>query len=279
MGRIRTIKPEFPLSESIGKLTRDARLLFIQLWTIADDQGRARAASRALAGRLYPYDDDAPKLIDRWLEELERGRLIRRYVVEGSSYLEISKWLKHQKIDKPSKSRLPAFDEGSPNPREPSRTLDDGPRTLDLDLGPKDLDPPLASLAGESPAPAPSPAAAPPQPKQSRATRLSKDWQPTDADREEALKLGLANEEEINFEADKFRDYWIARATGATKLDWSAAWRNWVRKAVAEDHGRRPYNTNGAINGQRSHRRSALEGADALRKAIDQGFTFPDRPL
>jgi hypothetical protein len=134
MARIRTIKPEFPQSESIGKLSRDARLLYIQLWTIVDDAGRARAASRMLASLLYPYDDDARDLIDGWLLELEEGDHVRRYEVDGSQYLEIVKWLEHQKIDKPSKSRLPEFVEGSrtvAKVREASAT-DLGPSTLDL---------------------------------------------------------------------------------------------------------------------------------------------------
>src|SRR5690242_2251136 len=103
MGRIRTIKPEFPQSETTGRLSRDARLLFIQLWTVVDDEGRTRAASRMLASLLYPYDDDAPKLIEDWLAELERQDCIRRYDVDGDRYLEIVNWLKHQKIDRPSK--------------------------------------------------------------------------------------------------------------------------------------------------------------------------------
>jgi hypothetical protein len=137
MGRIRSIKPEFPQSETTGKLSRDARLLFIQLWTIVDDEGRARAASRMLASLLYPYDDDVPNLIGGWLAELERNDCIRIYIAEGSTYLEIVNWLKHQKIDHPSKSRLPAFSANLANPREPSRTLapDLGPRTKDQDLG------------------------------------------------------------------------------------------------------------------------------------------------
>jgi hypothetical protein len=137
VARIRSIKPEFPQSETVGRLSRDARLLFIMLWTIADDEGRSRAASRMLASLLYPYDDDAPKHIGRWLDDLEREECIRRYEVEGAQYLEIVNWLKHQKIDKPSRSRLPAFSEHSPKPREASRSLatDLGPRTLDQDLG------------------------------------------------------------------------------------------------------------------------------------------------
>ncbi|BEV47334.1 hypothetical protein [Afipia carboxidovorans] len=135
MARIRTIKPEFPQSETVGKLSRDARLLFIQLWTIVDDAGRTRAASRMLASLLYPYDDDAHALIDGWLDELERMLCIRRYEVDGSQYLEIIKWLEHQKIDRPTPSRLPEYREPSTKPREPSRALDAdlGPRTSTKD--------------------------------------------------------------------------------------------------------------------------------------------------
>jgi hypothetical protein len=127
MARIRTIKPEFPHSESIGRLSRDARLLFIELWTIADDEGRARAAPRLLASVLYPYDDDAEQLIDSWLDELENEQCIRRYAVDGTHYLELVNWQKHQKIDRPTPSRLP-----SP-PGAPAREVSRG---LDADLGP-----------------------------------------------------------------------------------------------------------------------------------------------
>jgi hypothetical protein len=135
MPRIRTIKPEFPQSESVGRLSREARLLFLLLFTLVDDAGRTRAASRMLASLLYPYDDDAPILIDGWLGELEAADNIRRYRVKGASYLEITNWLIHQKIDKPSKSRLPAFDEASralANPREASS----GDLNPDLNQGP-----------------------------------------------------------------------------------------------------------------------------------------------
>src|SRR6478672_1250768 len=79
MARIRSIKPEFPQSESMGNVSRDARLTFIQLWTIADDEGRLRGNSRMLASLLYPYDDDAKRLIDKWLLELESQSCITRY--------------------------------------------------------------------------------------------------------------------------------------------------------------------------------------------------------
>lgn len=45
-------------------------------------------------------------------------------------------------------------------------------------------------------------------------------------------------EEQVRLEADRFRDYWIAK-TGkdATKADWLATWRNWCRKALENPFG------------------------------------------
>lgn len=142
MARIRTIKPEFPHSESMGKVSRDARLTFIQLWTLADDSGRLRGNSRMLASLLFPYDDDAPNLIETWLGELERERCVVRYSVDDTSCLQVLNWLNHQKIDKPSPSKLPAFVEGSriiAKVREGSSgDQGSGSRIKDRDQGPKD---------------------------------------------------------------------------------------------------------------------------------------------
>lgn len=108
MARIRTIKPEFPQSESMGNVSRDARLLFIQLFTVADDEGRGRGAAPMLARLLFPYDDDAPKLIGEWIAELERVGCVKFYQVDGSNYFQIINWASHQKIDKPTPSKFPA---------------------------------------------------------------------------------------------------------------------------------------------------------------------------
>jgi hypothetical protein len=107
MARIRSIKPELPHSESLGRVSRDARLLFILLFTVADDEGRTRGNSRMLASLLFPYDDDAPIRIPEWLMELEREKSIIVYTIDGNIYVQIAGWLDHQKIDRPTKSRLP----------------------------------------------------------------------------------------------------------------------------------------------------------------------------
>lgn len=115
MARIRTIKPELCQSESLGLVSRDARLCFILMLTQADDEGRLRANQKMLASILFPYDDDARGLIDGWLAELEREGCIRRYNIDGFHFIDFPKWHDHQKINRPSASKLPGFSEASLN--------------------------------------------------------------------------------------------------------------------------------------------------------------------
>ncbi len=107
MARIRTIKPEFPQSESMGRVSRESRLCFILLWTLADDSGRLRGNSRMLASLLYPYDDDAGSLVELWLNALEKEGCIVCYEIGSDHYIQVCNWLIHQKIDHPSKSKIP----------------------------------------------------------------------------------------------------------------------------------------------------------------------------
>jgi hypothetical protein len=132
MGRIRTIKPEFPQSESMGRISRDARLTFILLWTMADDAGRLRGHPKLIANLLFPCDDDAGENVETWLDELVQEGCIARYKADGHHYIEICQWRKHQKIDHPTASRFPENSQKIlplANPRE------DSPLDLGEDLG------------------------------------------------------------------------------------------------------------------------------------------------
>jgi hypothetical protein len=108
MARIRTIQPDFAQARSMKRVSRDGRLLFIQLWTAADDAGRLRADTPLLLALLYPADSDAAMLLPAWLDELEREGCIRRYAVDGEQYAVIVNWRKYQTIDRAKPSRLPA---------------------------------------------------------------------------------------------------------------------------------------------------------------------------
>ncbi len=72
-----------------------------------------------------------------------------------------------------------------------------------------------------------------------RGARIATDWLPLDPDFEFAV--GLIGGQRAGQEVPKFKDYWQARAgPGGVKLDWSATWRTWIRKAAE----------NGQRNGQ-----------------------------
>jgi hypothetical protein len=92
----------------MGKVSREARLCFVLLWTLADDAGRLRGNPKMLASLLYPYDDDAADLIEGWLQDLATNGCITRYASAGNNYIQICGWRDHQKIEKPSASRIPA---------------------------------------------------------------------------------------------------------------------------------------------------------------------------
>jgi len=116
MARIRTIQPDFPRSPSMGRVSREARLLFVLLWTIVDDEGRCHAAPDDLAQVLYPADFDAHMYLLDWLDQLENENCIERYEVDDVDYLRIVRWKRHQRIYHPTPSYLPP---------PPSEELDD----------------------------------------------------------------------------------------------------------------------------------------------------------
>jgi uncharacterized protein YdaU (DUF1376 family) len=65
----------------------------------------------------------------------------------------------------------------------------------------------------------------PPKPKAKRAVSLPKDWVPSDKNIEDARARNFTDQE-IEDEANRFRDYHLAR--GTTFKDWNAAWRTWL---------------------------------------------------
>lgn len=115
MARKRIIDPEFWNDEEIGGWPFQARLFYIALWNFSDDQGRFRAHNSLLKSQIFPYD----KKID--MDKLKKlvSSKVRWYIVNGSQYGFITNFLKHQRIDKPTLSKLPEpgmLEEDSANP-------------------------------------------------------------------------------------------------------------------------------------------------------------------
>lgn len=89
--------------------------------------------------------------------------------------------------------------------------------------------------------------------------RLPEDFKP---DREWSLAQGLPVDV-LQRELDQFRDYWTAKSgKDATKLDWQATWRTWVRNTKARQ---------GGINGRVKPKTQGEALRDMARERLSNG--------
>lgn len=151
--RIRTIKPEFWSDKRVGDWDPFTRLLFIGLWSLADDHGRGTAESAIIAAQLFPYDisrnpRETLARVSKSLATLSKDRRIAIYESGGQSFFEIINWQRHQRVDKPGKSRIPkqngTFETLSRESRE------DSPEASRSDLGPRTIGP-RTDIGGKPP--------------------------------------------------------------------------------------------------------------------------------
>jgi hypothetical protein len=120
MARIRSIKPEFWDDRKLARLaSRDARLLYIGLWNLADEWQRLNGDPQWIKGQVFPYDDDIDAdQVSKLLAELENPQLgaVMAYEASGDPYLYLPKLGRHQRLEPEKvKSRLP----GPPGPEAP----------------------------------------------------------------------------------------------------------------------------------------------------------------
>jgi hypothetical protein len=105
MARIRTIKPEFWQNEELASISQHARLLAIALLNHADDQGCFLANAALVRAACFPFEEDS-KNVPRSLQELSKIGYIEIRKCNGKDIGVVCKFLEHQRIDKPQKSKL-----------------------------------------------------------------------------------------------------------------------------------------------------------------------------
>lgn len=96
MARARTIKPGFFTNELLAECSPFARILFAGLWCIADREGRLEDRPRKIRAELLPYEAGIDA--DALLSELAARGFVTRYEVEGTRYLCIPEFHKHQNV-------------------------------------------------------------------------------------------------------------------------------------------------------------------------------------
>jgi len=110
MARMRTVKPEFWEDEVIGSLSRDARLLFVATWNLADDEGLLRWAPEYLKANAFMYDDDVSiEDVDAMMGCIVAAGLVFAYrggkTQQHLGY--IVQFHRHQRVNRPQPSKLP----------------------------------------------------------------------------------------------------------------------------------------------------------------------------
>lgn len=268
MARIRSIKPEFWDDRKLAKRTsRDARLLYIALWNLADEWARLNGDPQWIKGQVFSYDDDLDSAaIGKLLEELENPALgaVIAYEVDGDPYLFLPKLAKHQRLE-PEKvnngrSRLPAPPAWATNPRDPEpppaapappasqsehRADSSESRADEIARRADESEPDANSsallyvmgagsrehVAGGRGSRAPARAGPVPNAPMTAAAELPDDWKPSDA----LLRWANATYPglDLDFETAQFTRHW--RSEGRRKKSWPDAWQKWI----ADSHAKR----------------------------------------
>jgi len=98
-------------SEQFGGLSDKAKILYIGMVTLADDDGRLRGNPAYLRGQIFPYNEDLSVTdVLQFRNEVEKSGLITTYSIDGFEYIEHPKWEEYQVIRKDlyKKSTLPS---------------------------------------------------------------------------------------------------------------------------------------------------------------------------
>jgi len=108
LARKRMISPEMWESQDFAQLSDLAKIVFISLFSHADDEGRGRADTGFIKSMTFPYDENRRVAdVKSALSEIARCMSVQFYSVNGSEYYFMSSWKKWQKVEKPSQSKLP----------------------------------------------------------------------------------------------------------------------------------------------------------------------------
>jgi len=228
MARIRSIKPEFWVSEQVADCSPNARLTFVGLWNFSDDNGVHPASPKKLKAELYPMDDITSAEVAKWIQELINAGLVASFEADGATFWHVTGWARHQKIDRPSfkfpappdhavssttqRALADSFPEPSPNVRRAPPPGEEG-----------------SGEEGSGEEKAASPKARSARSEEDSSSRLPKDWTLPEEWRRHCAETRPDLDPEAV--AEGFRDHWLAQpGKDGRKADWLATWRNWVKR-------------------------------------------------
>jgi hypothetical protein len=105
---MRSIKPEMFRSFTVSAWPVAVRWTFAGLFTYLDDSGRGADDARLVKAEIYPIDDEMTgRKVEQHLAVIEKTGPLCRYQVDGRRYMHITSWEEHQRINRPTASRIP----------------------------------------------------------------------------------------------------------------------------------------------------------------------------
>ena len=105
--RIRTVKPEFWQDEDLAEISETARLVAIGLLNCADDEGFFNANEKLIKSSLFPLTEPSLSIHVCFKQLVECGYLKLYACIEGKkTYGHVVNFSKHQKVNRPSPSRI-----------------------------------------------------------------------------------------------------------------------------------------------------------------------------
>lgn len=146
MARIRSIKIDLFVDDSLADVSLAAHLLLAGLPVLADSAGRLEDRPRRIQAMLFPYRNDVD--VGTCLAELAAAGAVTRYVVAGVAYIAVANWTRDQRPHvKEAESSIPAPPPAYTEPRQGGELAGNSPGTrpyksagiLDSGLGVLDL--------------------------------------------------------------------------------------------------------------------------------------------
>lgn len=110
--RMRVIRPDFYDDERIGRLSWDARLVLVGMWSYVRDEGVGKDQLGLIIGTLFAFDSERDhegtrQLVSDALDELCAAGLLVRFEADGVNYIEVAHWPRWQQPKYPAKQRFP----------------------------------------------------------------------------------------------------------------------------------------------------------------------------
>lgn len=102
MARDRMIRKKFWDDRKLSRVSRDARLLFIGLWNLADDLGVLVADNLFIKSKVFPYDQIQLQQFSSWLNELHTNGFISQFSHNSEDFYYLPNFSKHQTINRPN---------------------------------------------------------------------------------------------------------------------------------------------------------------------------------